>query len=46
MGVQSARLLKENKKSSFAAVYATAGAANLNYMWSLGTDCVFDYKDP
>jgi NADPH:quinone reductase-like Zn-dependent oxidoreductase len=45
-GVQSARLLKEDQSSSFAAVYATAGIANQNYMSSLGADRVFDYKDP
>ncbi|KAJ5512090.1 hypothetical protein N7463_001642 [Penicillium fimorum] len=46
MGVQSARVLREDRDSSFAAVYATAGAANLKYIASLGADRVFDYKDP
>lgn len=46
MGVQSGRLLKENQNSSFAAVYATAGLANMKYVSSLGADRVFDYKDP
>ncbi|KAJ5365945.1 GroES-like protein [Penicillium concentricum] len=46
MGVQSARLLREDHDSSFAAVYTTAGAANLKYIGSLGADRVFDYKDP
>ena len=46
MGVQSGRLLKEDQNSSFAAVYATAGLANMKYVSSLGADRVFDYKDP
>ncbi|KAJ5371176.1 uncharacterized protein N7496_007268 [Penicillium cataractarum] len=46
MGVQTARLLREDRYSSFAAVYATAGAANHKYVSSLGADRVFDYKDP
>jgi NADPH:quinone reductase-like Zn-dependent oxidoreductase len=46
MGVQTGRLLKEDQNSSFAAVYATAGSANLEYVRSLGADRVFDYKDP
>jgi NADPH:quinone reductase-like Zn-dependent oxidoreductase len=46
MGVQSARLLRDDPKSSFAAVYATAGAANQEYVESLGASRVFDYKDP
>ncbi|KAJ5197609.1 hypothetical protein N7449_008088 [Penicillium cf. viridicatum] len=46
MGVQSARLLREDPDSSFAAVYATAGAANQKYVGSLGADCVFDYNEP
>ncbi|KAI1204007.1 GroES-like protein [Nemania serpens] len=46
MGVQSARLLREDEGSIFAAVYATAGAANLKYVASLGADRVFDYKEP
>ncbi|KAJ5921012.1 hypothetical protein N7466_009338 [Penicillium verhagenii] len=46
MGVQTARLLREDPDSSFAAVYATAGSANKSYVESLGADRVFDYKDP
>jgi NADPH:quinone reductase-like Zn-dependent oxidoreductase len=46
MGVQSARLLREDRNSSFAAVYATAGAANQKYVASLGADRVFDYNEP
>ncbi|KAI1281073.1 GroES-like protein [Xylaria sp. FL0933] len=46
MGVQSARLLREDTKSPFAAVYATAGAANHKYVSSLGADRVFDHKEP
>ncbi|KAJ5785399.1 uncharacterized protein N7503_010611 [Penicillium pulvis] len=46
MGVQSARLLREDPSSSFAAVYATAGDVNKTYVGSLGADRVFDYKDP
>lgn len=46
MGVQSARLLREDRDSSFAAVYATAGAANQKYIGSLGADRVFNYKKP
>ncbi|KAJ5525241.1 hypothetical protein N7494_011891 [Penicillium frequentans] len=46
MGVQTARLLREDPSSSFAAVYATAGNANKSYVRSLGADRVFDYKDP
>ncbi|KAJ5601411.1 GroES-like protein [Penicillium lagena] len=46
MGVQSARLLREDRDSSFAAVYATAGVANQKYVNSLGADRVFDYKEP
>ncbi|KAJ5900739.1 uncharacterized protein N7473_004809 [Penicillium subrubescens] len=46
MGVQTARLLCDDPNSSFAAVYATAGAANQKYVATLGADCVFDYKDP
>ena len=48
MGVQTARLLREdpNSNSSFAAVYATAGSANKSYVSSLGADRMFDYKDP
>ncbi|KAI8631743.1 GroES-like protein [Xylariaceae sp. FL1651] len=46
MCVQSARLLREDPNSSFAAVYATAGWANKEYVGSLGANRVFDYKDP
>ena len=46
MGVQTARLLREDPSSSFAAVYATSGSANMRYVSSLGADRVFDYKDP
>ncbi|OHW97281.1 delta-aminolevulinic acid dehydratase protein [Colletotrichum incanum] len=46
MGVQTARLLREDRDSSVAAVYAAAGAANQGYVGSLGADRVFDYKDP
>jgi NADPH:quinone reductase-like Zn-dependent oxidoreductase len=45
MGVQSARLIKEDTANTFVAVYATAGAANLKYVQSLGADRVFDYSD-
>ena len=46
MGVQSARLLREDHNSSLAAVYATAGATNPEYVRSLGADRVFNYKEP
>ncbi|KAK7431631.1 hypothetical protein QQZ08_001849 [Neonectria magnoliae] len=46
MGVQTSRLLREDSGSSFAAVYATAGAANQEYVGSLGANRVFDYKEP
>ncbi|PWY88251.1 GroES-like protein [Aspergillus heteromorphus CBS 117.55] len=46
MGVQTARLLREDPASSFAAVYATAGAANQMYVAELGADRVFDYNAP
>ncbi|EEU36869.1 uncharacterized protein NECHADRAFT_42043 [Fusarium vanettenii 77-13-4] len=46
MGVQSARLLRDDPESSFAAVYATASATNHEYVRSLGADRVFDYKEP
>ncbi|KAJ5713130.1 uncharacterized protein N7483_010311 [Penicillium malachiteum] len=46
MGVQTARLLCEDPTSSFAAVYATAGAVNMQFVASLGADRVFDYKEP
>jgi NADPH:quinone reductase-like Zn-dependent oxidoreductase len=45
MGVQTARLLREDPNSSFAAIYATVGSANRSYVHSLGADRVFDYKD-
>ncbi|KAJ6094922.1 hypothetical protein N7467_002435 [Penicillium canescens] len=45
MGVQTARLLREDPNSSFAAVYAAAGSAHRSYVHSLGADRVFDYKD-
>ncbi|KAF9892047.1 hypothetical protein FE257_002453 [Aspergillus nanangensis] len=45
MGVQTARLLRDDPDSSFAAVYATAGSANRRYVGDLGADRVFDYKD-
>ncbi|PLB51065.1 GroES-like protein [Aspergillus steynii IBT 23096] len=46
MGVQTARLLRDDRDSSFAAVYATAGTANHEYVGSLGADRVFDYNEP
>ncbi|KAG5758420.1 hypothetical protein H9Q72_013445 [Fusarium xylarioides] len=46
MGVQTARLMCKDPKSPFAAVYATAGLANHEYIRSLGANLVFDYKDP
>ncbi|KAI1339964.1 GroES-like protein [Xylariaceae sp. FL0016] len=46
MGVQTARLLRDDPNTPIAAVYATAGAANSDYICSLGADVVFDYKDP
>lgn len=46
MGVQSARVMCQDPESPFAAVYATAGSANHEYILSLGADRVFDYKDP
>ncbi|KAF4444176.1 hypothetical protein F53441_11234 [Fusarium austroafricanum] len=46
MSVQTARLLCQDPKSPFAAVYATSGSANHKYISSLGADQVFDYKDP
>lgn len=46
MGVQSARLLREDRNSPFAAVYAAAGSANMRYVSSLGADRVFDHRDP
>ncbi|CAJ0546821.1 Ff.00g014480.m01.CDS01 [Fusarium sp. VM40] len=46
MGVQTARLMRQDPSYPFAAVYATAGLANQEYIRSLGADRVFDYKDP
>lgn len=46
MGVQTARLLRDDSHTSIAAVYATAGAANIEYVSLLGADWVFDYTDP
>ncbi|CRG89767.1 hypothetical protein PISL3812_06806 [Talaromyces islandicus] len=46
MGVQTARLLREDPDSPFAAVYTTAGMSNQTYIKSLGADLVFDYKEP
>ncbi|KAL4767290.1 chaperonin 10-like protein [Aspergillus nidulans var. acristatus] len=46
MGVQTARLLRDDPHTSIAAVYATAGAANIEYVSLLGADRVFDYRDP
>ncbi|KAI2793618.1 hypothetical protein POX_a00199 [Penicillium oxalicum] len=45
MGVQSARLLRDNPYSPFAAVYAVASTPNHAYLHSLGADRCFDYKD-
>lgn len=45
MGVQTARLLRDDPTSSFAAVYATAGSSNKAYVESLGADRVFDHRD-
>jgi NADPH:quinone reductase-like Zn-dependent oxidoreductase len=45
MGVQSARLLRDGGNNPFAAVYATCGSANMDYVRSLGADRVFDHKD-
>lgn len=45
MGIQTARLLRDDPNSSFAAVYATSGEVNRRYVGSLGADRVFDYKD-
>nr|RBQ98622.1 hypothetical protein FVER53263_12317 [Fusarium verticillioides] len=46
MGVQTAHLMCQDPKSPFAAVYATAGPSNHDYIHSLGANRVFDYKDP
>ncbi|KAL4744761.1 hypothetical protein BDW72DRAFT_212205 [Aspergillus terricola var. indicus] len=45
MGVQTARLLRDDPHTSIAAVYATAGAANSEYVSLLGANRVFDYSD-
>jgi NADPH:quinone reductase-like Zn-dependent oxidoreductase len=45
MGVQTARVLRDDPNSQIAAVYATAGIANHEYVKSLGADRVFEYKD-
>ncbi|KAL4810610.1 GroES-like protein [Aspergillus unguis] len=45
MGVQTARLICEDPSSPFAAVYATAGVPNHEYVQSLGARRVFDYKE-
>ncbi|KAM0433456.1 hypothetical protein ACHAPT_004336 [Fusarium lateritium] len=45
MGVQTARLLREYDNSPFAAVYATAGVVNHEYVRFLGADRVFNYKE-
>ena len=42
-GVQSARLLREDPTSAIAAVYATAGAANNDYVRALGADVLQGY---
>ncbi|KAK8034164.1 chaperonin 10-like protein [Apiospora rasikravindrae] len=46
MGAQAARLMREDRDSPVAAVYATSGPANTAYISALGADRVFDYKDP
>lgn len=46
MGVQTARLIRDDASSPVAAVYATSGPANREYVASLGADRVFDYNDP
>jgi NADPH:quinone reductase-like Zn-dependent oxidoreductase len=45
MGVQTARVLRDDPNSNIGAVYAVAGAANHAYVSALGADRVFDYKD-
>ncbi|OJJ69015.1 hypothetical protein ASPBRDRAFT_46294 [Aspergillus brasiliensis CBS 101740] len=45
MGVQVARVLRDDPQTPVKAVYATAGAANHEYARSLGADRVFDYRD-
>ncbi|KAL4911922.1 GroES-like protein [Aspergillus aurantiobrunneus] len=45
MGVQSARVLRDDPGSAIAAVYATAGVANHQYVSELGADRVFDYSE-
>ncbi|KAG9254171.1 chaperonin 10-like protein [Emericellopsis atlantica] len=46
MGVHTASLLRDDPNSPFSAIYTTTGASNVDYVASLGADCVFDYKDP
>jgi NADPH:quinone reductase-like Zn-dependent oxidoreductase len=46
MGIQTARLLRDETDSAFGAVYAVSGKANHDYVSSLGADRVFDHKDP
>ncbi|KAL3485379.1 hypothetical protein BJX62DRAFT_217313 [Aspergillus germanicus] len=46
MGVQTARVLRDDPHTEIAAVYATAGVANHGYVKSLGADRVFDYRHP
>ncbi|GKZ30556.1 hypothetical protein AbraIFM66950_009567 [Aspergillus brasiliensis] len=46
MGVQVARVLRDDPVTPVKAVYATAGVANHEYVRSLGADRVFDYRDP
>ncbi|CEL11171.1 hypothetical protein ASPCAL14276 [Aspergillus calidoustus] len=46
MGVQTARVLRDDPNSNIGAVYAVAGIANHAYVSALGADRVFDYKDP
>ncbi|KAL3461950.1 hypothetical protein BJX64DRAFT_260019 [Aspergillus heterothallicus] len=45
MGVQTASILRDDPTSSIGAVYATAGAANHEYISSLGADRIFDYNN-
>ncbi|KAL3446052.1 chaperonin 10-like protein [Aspergillus insuetus] len=45
MGVQTARVLRDDRNSDIAAVYATAGVPNHEYVKSLGADRAFDYRD-
>jgi NADPH:quinone reductase-like Zn-dependent oxidoreductase len=46
MGVQTARVLRDDPNSNIGAVYAVAGLENHAYVSGLGADRVFDYKDP